>query len=152
MKRTIYLVPHTHYDVVWAFNKEDYLIIFSSILAKAVKMIKEHGFRFLIEQTYPLEIIEQQNPELFSEIEELVKENKMEISGGEYLMADPMIPGGEVLIREILHGKRYCQERFGVDVPVAWAADGFGLNAQLPQIYWKSGYKWLAFRRVFPDG
>lgn len=149
-EKTIYLVPHTHYDVVWAFNKEDYLIIFSSILSKAVKMIREHGFRFLIEQTYPLEVMEHRNPELFSEVEELVREKKIEIAGGEYLMADPMIPGGEVLIREILYGKRYCQERFGVDVPVAWAADGFGLNAQLPQIYWKSGYKWLAFRRGLP--
>ena len=30
---------------------------------------------------------------------------------------------------------------------VAWAADSFGMNAQLPQIYRKAGYKWLAFRR-----
>ena len=23
--QTIYLVPHTHYDVAWAFSKEEYL-------------------------------------------------------------------------------------------------------------------------------
>jgi len=58
-----------------------------------------------------------------------------------------MIPSGEVLVRDILFGKRYCQEKFGIEVPVAWAADSFGMNAQLPQIYKKAGYKWLAFRR-----
>jgi len=51
------------------------------------------------------------------------------------------------LVREILFGKRYCNEKFGIEVPVAWAADSFGMNAQLPQIYKKTGYKWLALRR-----
>ena len=62
-------------------------------------------------------------------------------------MPDTMLPTGEVLVREILFGKQYCRDKLGVDVPVAWAADSFGMNAQLPQIYKKAGYKWLAFRR-----
>ena len=57
------------------------------------------------------------------------------------------MPTGEVLVREILFGKKYCREKFGIDVPVAWAADCFGMNSQLPQIYKKAGYQWLAFRR-----
>lgn len=150
MRKTIYLVPHTHYDVAWAFNKEDYLLIFSSILIKALKMIDEGGFKFLIEQTYPLEAIELRNPELFERLEKAIADGTIEIVDGQYLMPDFMIPGGEVLVRTILYGKRYCADKFGVDVPVAWAADGFGLNAQLPQIYRKSGYRWLAFRRGLP--
>jgi alpha-mannosidase len=136
--------------VVWAFNKEDYFLIFLSILRKAVRMVREKDFRFLIEQTYPLEMLEHRNPELFADVEELITAGKIEMVDGQYLMPDPMTPGGEVLIREILLGKLYCKEKFGVDVPVAWAADGFGLNAQLPQIYKKSGYRWLAFRRGLP--
>jgi len=62
-------------------------------------------------------------------------------------MADTMLPEGETLIREILVGKRYAKEKFGVDVPVMWQADSFGLNAQLPQIYKKSGYRYVALRR-----
>ncbi|GAH19536.1 unnamed protein product, partial [marine sediment metagenome] len=70
-----------------------------------------------------------------------------EIVDGQYLMPDAMLPTGEVLVRDILVGKRYCEQKFGIEVPVAWAADSFGMNAQLPQIYKKAGYKWLAFRR-----
>lgn len=150
MADTIHLVPHTHYDVVWAFNKEDYFLIFTSILNKALRMIEEKEFRFLIEQTYPLQMLERRSPELFSKVEAAIKEGKIEMVDGQYLMPDTMIPGGEVLVREILLGKRYCRDKFGVEVPVAWAADGFGLNAQMPQIYKKSGYKWLAFRRGLP--
>lgn len=150
MQNQIYLTPHAHYDVVWAFTKQDYLFIYSSILKKAMRMIREDNFKFLIEQTFPLEALEYQNPELYSEIEEQIHAGNVEIVDGQYIMADPIIPTGEVLVREILVGKKYAKEKFGIDVPVAWAADGFGLNAQLPQIYKKAGYKWLAFRRGLP--
>jgi alpha-mannosidase len=149
-KRTIYLVPHSHYDVVWAFCKEDYYHINKSILKNAVEMIKNSDFRFLVEQTYLLEMLEERDPSLFSDIKEAIMMNKIEIADGQYVMPDPMMPIGEVLVRDILLGKRYCKDKFGIDVTVAWAADGFGLNAQMPQMYRKSGYKWLAFRRGLP--
>ena len=149
-KKTIYVTPHSHYDVVWAFNKEDYYHINEIILKDAVEMIKNFDFRFLVEQTYLLEMIEARNPALFSDIKEAIITNKIEIADGQYVMPDPMMPIGEVLVRAILLGKNYCKDKFGIDVPVAWAADGFGLNAQMPQVYRKSGYKWLAFRRGLP--
>ena len=41
----IYLVPHTHYDVVWAFSKEEYLKINEAILEEALKMMESSRFR-----------------------------------------------------------------------------------------------------------
>lgn len=148
--KTIYLTPHSHYDVVWAFNKEDYMYINEFILDKAIKMINENGFKFLIEQAYPLEQLEKRKPELFKDVAKAIADNKLEIVDGLYIMPDLMIPGGETLVREILVGKGYVKKKFGKDIPVAYAADTFGLNAQMPQIYRKSGYKWLIFRRGLP--
>jgi len=145
--QTIYLVPHTHYDVVWAFTKEEYLRINESILEDALALMQNPDFKFCVEQTFLLQEIEERNPELWQRIHNMIKAGKLEIVDGQYLMPDTMLPTGEVLIREILFGKRYCQEKFGIEVSVAWAADSFGMNAQLPQIYKKAGYKWLAFRR-----
>jgi alpha-mannosidase len=148
MTHMIYLVPHTHYDAVWVFTKEDYFYInIELILRKAVELMQKSDYKFLIEQTALIEEIERRNPLLFEKIIKLIKEGKIEIADGEYLMADTMIPNGETLIREILFGKRYVKEKFGVDVPVMWGADSFGYNAQLPQILAKSGYKYFAFRR-----
>jgi len=145
--QTIYLVPHTHYDVAWAFTKDEYLRINESILEKALTLMETSEFKFCVEQTFLLQEIEERNPELWQRIHHMITKGKLEIIDGQYLMPDTMLPTGEVLIREILFGKRYCQEKFGIEVPVAWAADSFGMNAQLPQIYKKAGYKWLAFRR-----
>jgi len=148
MTNMIYLVPHTHYDAVWVLTKEDYFYInIELILRKAVELIQKSDYKFLIEQTALIEEIERRNPLLFEKIARLIKAGKIEIADGEYLMADTMIPNGETLVREILFGKRYVKEKFGIDVPVMWAADSFGYNAQLPQILTKAGYKYFAFRR-----
>ena len=150
-KDTIYLVPHTHYDAIWSFTKEDYFYInMLLILREVAELLEKNDYKFLIEQTFLLEELERRYPELFSKITKHVKGGNLEIADGEYLMADTMLPTGETLIREILVGKSYVKEKFGVDVPVMWQADSFGLNAQLPQIYKKSGYKYVAFRRGIP--
>jgi alpha-mannosidase len=145
--QTIYLTPHTHYDVVWIFTREEYLKINEIILQAVLKLMETSDFKFSLEQTYLLEQMEERNPDLWQKIKEKIKTGHIEMVDGQYMMPDTMLPNGEVLIREIYWGKRYCREKLGVDVPVAWAADSFGLNAQLPQIYKKAGYKWLAFRR-----
>jgi alpha-mannosidase len=144
---TVYLIPHTHYDVVWAFSKEEYLKINETILEQALKLMRKPEFKFCLEQTFLLQEIEKRKPSLAKGIKKMIKAGKCEIVDGQYLMPDTMLPASEVLVRDILVGKRYCEQKFGIEVPVAWAADSFGMNAQLPQIYKKAGYKWLAFRR-----
>jgi alpha-mannosidase len=145
---SIFLVPHTHYDAIWALNKEDYFYINTELILKnAVELAKKTDYKFTIEQTFLLEYIENNHPNLFSEIKDLIKQGKMEIAGGQYLLADTMIPHGEVLIREIAEGKKYVKDKFGKDVVVGWGADEFGFNAQWPQILKGSGYRFFAFRR-----
>ncbi|RLI85868.1 MAG: glycoside hydrolase [Archaeoglobales archaeon] len=145
----IHLVPHTHYDAIWVFTKEDYFYInIDLILQKLVNLMeREKDYKFIIEQTYLLEEVEKRYPDLFNKLSRFIREGRIEIADGEYLMADTMLPQEESLIRQILFGKRYVKEKFGVNVDVMWQADSFGLNAQLPQIYRKCGYKYVAFRR-----
>ena len=145
---TIYLVPNAHFDALWVFTKEEHLYINLMLVLKEVaELVEKTDFKFLIEQTYLLEEMEKRCPELYTKIARHITNGDIEIADGEYLMADTMLPEGETLIREIMDGKRYAKKKFGVDVPVMWQADSFGLNAQLPQIYKKSGYRYVAFRR-----
>ena len=119
----IYLVPHTHYDAIWVFNKEDYYYInIEFILKQAVQLMKTTDYKFLIEQTFLLEYIENEYPDLFADITTLARKNKIEVAGGQYLLSDVMLPNGEVLIKEIVEGKKYVKEKLHQDVRVAWGA------------------------------
>ncbi|MGD1834131.1 MAG: glycoside hydrolase family 38 C-terminal domain-containing protein [Nitrososphaeraceae archaeon] len=144
----IHIIPHTHYDAVWILNKQDYYYInIEIILKQAINLVKNTEYKFVIEQTFLLEKIENDYPHLFEDIKNLVKKNKIEIAGGQYLLADNMIPHGEILIREIVDGKKYVKEKLGKDVKVSWGADEFGFNIQWPQILRGCGYDYFAFRR-----
>ncbi len=51
-----------------------------------------------------------------------------------WVEADTNLSGGESLIRQILHGRRYFREVLGVDSRILWLPDVFGYSGALPQI------------------
>ena len=53
--------------------------------------------------------------------------------------ADCNMPNGESLIRQILFGKRFLKQEFGIDSNTFWLPDSFGFNWALPQILIKAG-------------
>ena len=63
---TAYLVPHTHYDVAWAFSKEEYLKINETILEQALALMKAPEFKFCLEQAFLLKEMEKRNPAIFN--------------------------------------------------------------------------------------
>ena len=62
---------------------------------------------------------------------------------------DTNMTSGESLVRQVLHGKRYFKEAFGVDSVVLWLPDTFGYSGALPQILKKSGVKYLVTQKIF---
>ncbi|MEM3081706.1 MAG: glycoside hydrolase family 38 C-terminal domain-containing protein, partial [Nitrososphaerota archaeon] len=58
------------------------------------------------------------------------------------------LPSGESLVRQMLYGKRYFLEKFGVDVEIAWLPDSFGYCWTLPQILAKSGIKYFLTQKL----
>ncbi|GAI37621.1 unnamed protein product, partial [marine sediment metagenome] len=61
-----------------------------------------------------LESLEERNPKLWQGLKEMVKRGKLEIVDGQYLMPDTMLPSGEVLVREILFGKKETKAISGI--------------------------------------
>ena len=51
-------------------------------------------------------------------------------------------------MRQLLIGKRWFQENYGVDVRIGWNPDSFGYNWQLPQIYKKSGIDYFVTQKM----
>ena len=56
--------------------------------------------------------------------------------------------GGESWVRQILYGKRYFKEKFGVDVELGWNPDSFGYNWNMPQFFSKSGINTFITQKI----
>ena len=105
-------------------------------------------FKFTASTAQAYVWMEEKYPAIFSEIEQRVKEGRWEIVGGMWVEPDLNMPDGESLVRQILYGKRYFQQKFGVDVNIGWNPDSFGYNAQLPQIYKRSGIDYFVTQKL----
>lgn len=56
---------------------------------------------------------------------------------------DVNLVSGESLVRQLLYGQRYFNNKFGEISQVAWLPDSFGFCWQLPQILQQSGIKYF---------
>ena len=83
--------------------------------------------------------IEERHPELFTKIAERVERGQWEPVGGMWVEADMNLPSGESLVRQIVFGQRYFEEKFGRRCTEVWIPDVFGYPAGLPQVFAAGG-------------
>ncbi len=150
MKR-IHLVCNAHIDPVWLWEwPEGAAEALSTFRTAAGFCESTDGFVFCHNEALLYQWIEEYEPELFERIRALVWAKKWNILGGWFLQPDCNMPSGESFIRQILLGKLYFRDRFGVDPKTAANLDPFGHTRGLVQILAKSGYTSYLFCRPDP--
>lgn len=146
---TVHTVGHTHIDVAWLWRlkntREKAARSFSTVL-HLMKQFPEYLFLQTQPQLY--DYLKTDYPDIYSSIKKKVAEGKWEAGGAMWLEADCNIPSGESLVRQILHGKNYFKEEFGINCDYLWLPDVFGYSWALPQILKKSGIKTMMTTKI----
>lgn len=142
-------VGHTHIDVAWLWTigqtREKTARSFSTVL-RLMEQYPEYSFMSSQPQLY--EYIKEDHPGMYEEIKQRIAEGRWEADGAMWLEADCNIPSGESLVRQILFGKRFFKEEFGVESRALWLPDVFGYSAALPQIMKKSGIDYFMTTKI----
>jgi alpha-mannosidase len=146
---TIHTVGHTHIDVAWLWRlrntREKSARSFSTVL-HLMKQFPEYLFLQTQPQLY--DYIKTDYPEIYEQMKARIAEGQWEAGGAMWLEADCNIPSGESLVRQILQGKNFFKEEFGVDCTYLWLPDVFGYSWALPQILTKSGIKTMMTTKI----
>lgn len=133
-------IGHTHIDVAWlwtvAQTREKAQRSFSTVINL---MDRYKDYKFMSSQPQLYAHVKENDPELYEKIKKRVSEGRWEVEGAMWLEADTNLASGESLVRQILYGKRFMKEEFGVESKILWLPDVFGYSAALPQILKKSG-------------
>ncbi len=132
-------VGHTHIDVAWlwtyAQTREKTQRSFSTV----VSLMKQYPeYKFMSSQAQLYKFLKEDSPETYEEVKRLIKEGRWEVEGAMWVEADTNLTGGEALIRQVVYGKRFFRDEFGVESHVLWLPDVFGYSAAMPQILRKS--------------
>jgi alpha-mannosidase len=142
-------VGNSHIDMAWLWPETETVEVVRNTFGTALALMSEYpDFEFAASAAQAYVWMEEKYPAIFQEIEQRVKEGRWEIVGGMWVEPDLNMPDGESLVRQILYGKRYFKQKFGVDVNIGWNPDSFGYNAQLPQIYKRSGIDYFVTQKL----
>ncbi len=114
--KTMHLVCNAHLDPVWLWPWEEGAAAAISTFRVAADLCESFdGFVFNHNEAILYRWVEEYEPALFARIQKLVAAGRWHIMGGWYLQPDCNMPSGESFVRQILLGKAYFREKFGVE-------------------------------------
>jgi alpha-mannosidase len=146
---TFSAVGHAHMDLAWLWpireTKRKSARTFSTVMTM---MDRYPDFLFGASQPQQYLWIKQNYPGLYKRIKEKVAEGRWEVQGAMWVEPDTNITGGESLIRQIIYGRRFFKEEFGIEPNHLWEPDVFGYSGALPQILAKSGVKYFMTQKL----
>jgi alpha-mannosidase len=143
---TIYATGHAHIDVAWLWPLAQTRKKAARTFENALNLMQRYPqFHFSQSQPQLYEFVRRDFPDIFTQIQERVKDGQWEVMGGMWLEADCNLTGAESLARQFLLGRSYFERYFGeeAETPVLWLPDAFGFCYSLPQLIRLAGLKYF---------
>jgi len=142
-------VGHAHIDTGWLWPVRETIRKCARTFSTQLAVMDTYpDYVFGASQPQHYHFIKQHYPELYDRIKDAVQRGQWELQGGMWVEADCNLISGESMIRQILHGKNFFKDEFGIDVDNLWLPDVFGYSAALPQILKNSGIHYFLTQKL----
>ncbi|MGO9519599.1 MAG: alpha-mannosidase, partial [Candidatus Korobacteraceae bacterium] len=146
---TLHLTGNSHIDAAWLWPWTETVDVVKRTFGTALQLMYEYpDYTYTQSAAAYNEWLADKYPDMNAEIARRIKEGRWEIVGGMWVEPDLNMPDGESLVRQLLVGKRWFKEAYGVDTRIGWNPDSFGYTWQLPQIYKKSGIDYFVTQKM----
>ncbi|MFJ9024308.1 alpha-mannosidase [Streptomyces sp. NPDC102259] len=146
---TISGVGHAHIDSAWLWPIRETKRKTSRTFSNVTSLAEEYDdFIFACSQAQQYEWVRDNYPQVWARIQESVKKGQWAPVGGMWVESDGNLPGGEAIARQLVHGKRFFIEHFGIETKGVWLPDSFGYNAAYPQLAKLAGNDWFLTQKI----
>ncbi len=142
-------VGHAHIDSAWLWpireTRRKCARTFSTALGL---MANNPDYVFVCSQAQQHAFVEEDHPDLFAEMQGAARRGNFEPVGSMWVEPDTNIPSGESLLRQLVHGKRFFIDRYGIETEDCWLPDAFGYSGNLPQILRSAGVRYFLTQKL----
>ncbi|KOU78014.1 alpha-mannosidase [Streptomyces sp. MMG1533] len=146
---TVSGVGHAHIDSAWLWPIRETKRKTSRTFSNVTSLADEYDdFIFACSQAQQYEWVRDNYPRVWARIQDSVKKGQWAPVGGMWVEADGNLPGGEAIARQLVHGKRFFIEHFGVETKGVWLPDSFGYTAAYPQLAKLAGNEWFLTQKI----
>lgn len=145
----IALLGHAHLDLAWLWTTAETWDVAQRTFSSVLQLQKDCPELIFSHTTAVLyNWIEEHRPDLFSAIQKQVEIGRWEVLAGLWVEPDLNLINGESIVRQILYGQRYHQDKFGFLCQIAWLPDSFGFCWQLPQLLKQGGFDYFTTQKL----
>ncbi|HEY3416713.1 MAG TPA: alpha-mannosidase 2c1, partial [Armatimonadota bacterium] len=140
---------HSHIDTAWLWPLRETVRKCSRTFSTVLKYMETYPeYRYVQSQPQLYAFMKEHYPDLYARIKQAVADGRWEPQGGMWVEADCNIISGESMVRQILLGKKFFREEFGVENTILWLPDVFGYSAALPQILQQCGMPYFMTQKI----
>ncbi|MFS0513499.1 alpha-mannosidase [Nostoc sp. UIC 10607] len=148
-KSKIFLLGHAHLDLAWLWPVSETWNAAQNTFESVLKLQEDFPELIFCHSTPALYAwIEEHRPDLFQAIQAQVAAGRWEVIGGMWVEPELNLIAGESIVRQLLYGQRYIQEKFGKLSTVVWVPDTFGFCATLPQFFANAGIEYFVTQKL----
>ena len=142
-------IGHAHIDTGWLWPVRETIRKCARTFSNQLDLIEKYpDYIFGASQPQHYQFVKDNYPEIYTRIKDAVKKGQWELQGGMWVEADCNLISGESMVRQVLHGKNFFMDEFGIDVDNLWLPDVFGYSAALPQLLKKSGINYFLSQKM----
>ncbi|WP_328470299.1 alpha-mannosidase [Streptomyces sp. NBC_00448] len=146
---TIAAVGHAHIDSAWLWPIRETVRKCARTFTNMTALAREYPeLVFACSSAQQYAWIKERRPEIFERIKKAVADGNWAPVGGMWVEADGNLPGGEALARQLVFGRRFFAEEFGLAQDGVWLPDSFGYTAAYPQLAVLAGAKWFLTQKL----
>lgn len=146
---TTVCIGHTHIDCAWKWTLKQTREKVQRSFATVLELMSRYpDYKFMSSQALLYQNLKEEAPELYEKVKEMIKAGRWECEGAMWVEADCNLSSGESLVRQVMYGKNFFKNEFGVDNKVLWLPDVFGYSAAMPQILRKCGVDWFVTSKI----
>ncbi|MFE0462208.1 alpha-mannosidase [Kitasatospora sp. NPDC058965] len=146
---TISAVGHAHIDSAWLWPVRETVRKCARTFTNMTTLAQEYPeLVFACSSAQQYAWMKEQHPEVFARIKKAAAEGSWAPVGGMWVEADGNLPGGEALARQLVQGRRFFADEFGVEQPGVWLPDSFGYTAAYPQLAKLAGARWFLTQKL----
>ncbi|NBE55858.1 alpha-mannosidase, partial [Streptomyces boluensis] len=140
---------HAHIDSAWLWPLRETVRKASRTFANVTALARDYPeLVFACSQAQQYAWVKENQPHVWERIKKAVTDGNWAPVGSMWVESDANMPGGEALARQIVHGKRFFAEEFGVETEEIWLPDSFGYTAAFPQLAKLAGVRWFLTQKL----
>lgn len=142
-------IGHAHIDLAWLWPIRETIRKGARTFSTALYFMDRYpDYIFGASQPQLYQWMKDHYPTIYEKIKAKVTEGRWEVQGAMWVESDTNVPCGESLVRQLLYGKRFFREEFGIDVKNLWLPDVFGYSGALPQLLKQAGVDYFMTQKL----